>query len=217
MKKQTKEIIIALVVALPFVAAAIFWKQLPGQMAVHFNFKGAADSYGSKPEGLLLLPSINLLVYILLKFLPKLMASPTQFELLEKRLDTLRLAIHCFLAALYLVILRYTLQHGVNVLLFIAYGILLLMLITGNSLNNIKPNHFMGVRTPWTMKNPEVWRKTHYMTSRLWVTVSLVVMCIIPFLSQLQVAIALLFYFTIITIPPLLYSWIIYKKITAFK
>ncbi len=213
MKKQIAEIITLVLLVVPFAAAAVFWNRLPNQMAVHFNFEGAADAYGGKPFGLLLLPCINLLLYFILKYLPRMMATGAQFASLEKRLGVLRLTIHGFITSLYLVILLYTLHQKVNVLLFIAYGIVLLMLITGNYLNNIKPNNFMGVRTPWTMKNPEVWRKTHHLTSRLWVIASLVIMCIIPFLSQLQVATLLLFYFMIIALPPVIYSWVIYKKI----
>ena len=214
MKKQIAEIIEVVLLVVPFAAAAVFWNRLPSQMAVHFNFEGTADAYGGKSFGLLLLlPCINLLLYFILKYLPRMMTAAAQFASLEKRLDVLRLTIHGFITSLYLVILLYTLHQKVNVLLFIAYGIVLLMLITGNYLNNIKPNNFMGVRTPWTMKNPEVWRKTHYLTSRLWVIASLIVMCIIPFLSQLQVATLLLFYCVIIVVPPVIYSWIIYKKI----
>lgn len=213
MKKQTTEISILALLVIPFAAAAVFWSRLPARMAVHFNFEGAPDAYGGKPFGLLLLPCINLLLYFILKYLPAMMATGEQFALLEKRLDAMRLAIHGFITILYLVILLYTLQQKVNVMLFIAYSIVLLMLITGNYLNNIKPNNFMGVRTPWTMKNPEVWRKTHHLTSRLWVIASLIVMCIIPFLPQLQVARLLLFYFIIIALPPVIYSWIIYKKL----
>lgn len=213
MKKQTAEIIILILVAIPFIAAVIFWQQLPNQMAVHFNFKGAVDRYGGKAEGLLLLPCVNLLVYAVLKFLPKKMATLEQFALLEKRLNVLRLAVHAFITVLYLVILLYSLHRQVNVLLFIAYGIVLLMLVAGNYINNIKPNHFIGVRTPWTMKNGEVWRKTHHLASRLWVTASLIVMCVIPFLSQLQVSTLMLCYFMTIALLPVIYSWVIYKKV----
>ncbi len=213
MKKQMIEIIVLVLLVVPFAAAAVFWNRLPNQMAIHFNFEGAADAYGGKPFGLLLLPCINLLLYFIFRYLPKMMGSGEQFALLEKRLDVLRLAIHGFITTLYLVILLYTLYQKVNVLLFIAYGIALLMLITGNYLNNIKPNNFMGIRTPWTMKNPEVWRKTHLLTSRLWVIASLFVMCIIPFLPQLQVAKLLLGYFLTITLLPFIYSYVISKRI----
>jgi uncharacterized membrane protein len=212
MKKNTTEIIILLVLAIPFIAAFIFWDKLPNQMAIHFNFNGEADGFSSKPFGLLMLPVFNVLIWLLLKFLPKIIMPQQQFDLFSKRYVVIRLLVHSFIMALYLAILMYTLQHRTNIILFIAYGILVLLLVIGNYLNNIKPNNFIGVRTPWTMKNAEVWRKTHHLTSRLWVAASLLMMCIIPFVTELQVSVLLIAYFIIITIPPIIYSYIIYKK-----
>jgi uncharacterized membrane protein len=212
MKKNLTEIIILVLLAIPFAVAFIFWDDLPSQMAIHFNFKGEADAYGSKAAGLLMLPLVNLLIYAIFKFLPGMFMNKGQFGLFANRLNIIRLVVHCFITALYIAILLYTLNHQNNILLFIAYGILTVLLVTGNYLNNIKPNYFMGIRTPWTLQNAEVWRKTHHLTSRLWVAASLVMMCIIPFVSQAQVPVLLLIYFIIIAVPPFIYSYIIYKK-----
>ena len=212
MKKNMTELIIWIVLAMPFIAAFIFWDKLPDRMAIHFNFTGDADGFGNKLPGILMLPVINLLIWLLLKFLPKFMMTQQQFDLFSKRYNIIRLLVHSFITALYLVILMFTLQYNTNVLLFIAYGISILLLVTGNYLNNIKPNNFIGIKTPWTLKNADVWRKTHHVTSRLWVAASLIIMCIIPFVSQLLLAKLLIAYFIIIAIPPFIYSYIISKK-----
>ena len=212
MKKNITEMIILIMLTIPFIAAFIFWDKLPNRMAIHFNFNGEADGFGNKPLGLLMLPAINVVIWSLLKVLPKFIMSQTQFDLFSKRYNIIRLLVHSFITALYLVILMYTLQYKTNVLMFLAYGISILLLVIGNYLNNIKPNNFIGIRTPWTMKNAEVWRKTHYVTSRLWVAASLILMCIIPFLSEILLSKLLMLYFIIITIPPIIYSYIIFKK-----
>jgi uncharacterized membrane protein len=212
MKKNTTELIILITLTIPFIAAFIFWDKLPNRMAIHFNFNGEADGFSNKPLGLLMLPVINVVIWSLLKVLPKFIMSQKQFDLFSKRYNIIRLLVHSFITALYLVILMYTLQYKTNVLLFLAYGISILLLVIGNYLNNIKPNNFIGIRTPWTMKNAEVWRKTHYVTSRLWVAASLILMCIIPFLSEILLSKLLMLYFIIITIPPIIYSYIIFKK-----
>jgi len=217
MKRNTAEIIIVLVVAIPFIAAALCWKQLPNQMAVHFNLKGQADGYGGKPIGLLLLPAVNVAIYLLLKFLPKIIPAGDQFALLEKRFTIIRLTVHGFVTLLYLAILLHTLHYAVNLLLLIMYGVLLVSLVTGNYLNNIRPNHFIGVRTPWTMKNPEVWRRTHHLASRMMVVGSLAVMCIIPFLSELVMISFTLGYMLVVSFVPVVYSWMIYSKTESFK
>lgn len=38
----------------------------------------------------------------------------------------------------------------------------LFIAICGNLLYNARPNRYMGIRTPWTLRNEEVWRKTHH-------------------------------------------------------
>jgi uncharacterized membrane protein len=212
MKKNTPEIIILLLLAIPFFVALASWNQLPNQMAVHFNLNGSPDRTGTKAEGLLTLPIVNLLIYLLLKFLPRFFMAKEQFALFEKRYIIIRMVIHCFVTALYILIVMYTLNHHINVLLFIAYGLLMVFLIIGNYLNNIQPNYFIGIRTPWTMNNAVVWRKTHHLTARLWVAASLLVMCIIPFVSQLHLSLLLLLYFFIIIIFPIIYSFIISKQ-----
>lgn len=217
MKKNITELIIWIVLAIPFIAALIFWDKLPDRMAIHFNFNGDADSFGNKPLGILMLPVINLLIWLLLKFLPKVIMTQQQFYLFSKRYNIIRLLVHSFITALYLIILLYTLQHKINVLLFIGYGILILLLVTGNYLNNIKPNNFIGIKTPWTLKNADVWRKTHHLTSRLWVIASLIMMCIIPFVSELLLGKLLIAYFIAIAIPPFIYSYIIFKKQSPLK
>ena len=37
----------------------------------------------------------------------------------------------------------------------------LLLAFIGNYLNKTEPNFFMGIRTPWTLADPEVWARTH--------------------------------------------------------
>ncbi|WP_338206984.1 SdpI family protein [Lactobacillus juensis] len=37
----------------------------------------------------------------------------------------------------------------------------LFFIIFGNYLPKVSPNHVVGIRLPWTLKNTENWRKTH--------------------------------------------------------
>ncbi|HEY8955630.1 SdpI family protein [Chitinophaga sp.] len=39
--------------------------------------------------------------------------------------------------------------------------ILVFLAVCGNLMYNVRPNYFFGIRTPWTLKNETVWRKTH--------------------------------------------------------
>ncbi len=45
----------------------------------------------------------------------------------------------------------------------------------GNYFKVIQPNYFLGIRTPWTLENKEVWKSTHTFASKLWVIGGLVI------------------------------------------
>jgi uncharacterized membrane protein len=36
-----------------------------------------------------------------------------------------------------------------------------MFILIGNLMTRIRPNWFMGIRTPWTLSSDTVWRKTH--------------------------------------------------------
>jgi uncharacterized membrane protein len=46
-----------------------------------------------------------------------------------------------------------------------------MIIILGNYLGKVKPNWFMGIRTPWTLSSDSVWNKTHRLGSRLFIVV----------------------------------------------
>lgn len=52
-------------------------------------------------------------------------------------------------------------------MLFALIGMLFAML--GNYLQTIRPNYFIGIRTPWTLENEQVWKNTHHLGGRLWI------------------------------------------------
>ena len=49
----------------------------------------------------------------------------------------------------------------------ITNGMLILFLIIGNFMGNLRPNYFAGIRTPWTLDDPEIWRATHRIGARI--------------------------------------------------
>jgi uncharacterized membrane protein len=44
----------------------------------------------------------------------------------------------------------------------------LLFAVLGLFMNNLKPNYFIGIRTPWTLEYEDIWQKTHHVASKLW-------------------------------------------------
>lgn len=59
--------------------------------------------------------------------------------------------------------------------------ILLLLAVLGNYLGNLRPNYFVGIRTPWTLEDPDTWRATHRLSARL-ICFGVIVLAVLQFL-----------------------------------
>ncbi|WP_218827636.1 SdpI family protein [Rubricoccus marinus] len=44
---------------------------------------------------------------------------------------------------------------------------ILILGVLGNAMPSLRPNWFFGVRTPWTLRDDDVWRQTHRVTGHL--------------------------------------------------
>jgi uncharacterized membrane protein len=62
--------------------------------------------------------------------------------------------IHMGLLALALHII-----YGMDSILHLSLGYIFIG--TGNLLGKVRPNFFVGIRTPWTLSDDDVWRRTH--------------------------------------------------------
>lgn len=171
MKKFTVIDGAALVVwLLPAVYLFLVYSSLPETVPLHYDINGNVNRYGSKSEllavlGLML--GVQALVYLLLKFLP-LIDPKKQVKYGENTFQKLALGIVIFISAMNIVIVFSTLNHGFKIdkLIFPLIG--LLFVFIGNLLNSVKPNYFVGFKTPWALENEDNWRATHRLASKVW-------------------------------------------------
>jgi uncharacterized membrane protein len=66
-----------------------------------------------------------------------------------------------FLTAVHIVVIGTALGWPVDVPKVIGVGMGLLFMALGNEMGRLRPNWFAGIRTPWTLSDPENWRRTH--------------------------------------------------------
>lgn len=87
--------------------------------------------------------------------------------------------------------------------------------ILGNMMYNIKPNYFIGIRTPWTLKNEEVWKRTHRFGSVAMFGAGLgafVYLLASPADSSSEFLLPLVV--VIGAVIPAIYSYIVYRQVT---
>lgn len=144
-----------------FGAAALFWGRAPERIPVHWNFQGQVDRFGGKFEGLLLLPLIALGVYLLLLLAPRIDPGRANYARFQGAYTAIRIAILALLAlidvGIYAAIFK--VPHAMGHLL--NFGIGALFIVIGGVLGKVRPNWFVGIRTPWTLSSKQSWTRTH--------------------------------------------------------
>ena len=163
--------LVFLVILVPGIYLALTWNQLPAKIPMHFDINGNADRFGNKQELLtivLILPAFSLFIFFLLANIYRI--DPKKYaEENRVRLKRIAFAVVIFMVALTCLII-YSASNGgskFDVSLVLA-AVGLFFAIIGNYLPNLKPNYFAGMRLPWTLENPENWRKTHALAGKLW-------------------------------------------------
>ena len=66
----------------------------------------------------------------------------------------------------------------------------------------------MGIRLPWTLNDEENWVKTHRFGGKLWVAGGFMIIAA----GLLQSEFLLLFAVALMLIPPVVYSYILYRR-----
>ena len=99
------------------------------------------------------------------------------------------------------------------ILLFIG----VLYIILGNYFKTIKSNYFIGIRTPWTLENESVWKKTHELAGKMWFIGGILVVISSLVLDKNSNSIVFLSISGIIILIPIIYSFYIHKEQSKFS
>jgi uncharacterized membrane protein len=186
MKNKLNWLEAALLVA-PLVALLAFWNHLPARVPIHWNLRGEIDGWSSKTF-ILLLPlmslGIILLLHILPRFDPKLGHAAGGQGRMQSVLGILRLVLATFFGVIFWMQLAAALGRSVAVARIVPAATLLLLATIGNYSSNLRPNYFVGLRTPWTLESPETWRATHRLGGRLMFFGSVLLLVLQFFLSE---------------------------------
>jgi uncharacterized membrane protein len=150
-----------LLLAAQFVLAAVTWPYAPDQIPVHWNIQGEIDRYGGRFEGLLALPLVSLGTYLLLLLLPRVDPARANYAHFAGPYAVIRFVTLAFLTAVYGLIHLTIRGYPLDVEVLVPLGVGSLFVVLGNFMGKLRPNWFVGIRTPWTLTSKESWGKTH--------------------------------------------------------
>jgi len=206
-----KEIPLIIIALLPFLYLGYLYADLPDTVPTHWNIEGQIDNWGSKSM-LWIIPFITgFLGYVLMSLAPKI-DPKGQIKQMGAKFYQLKFIIVLFLSVLGLYIIYAVQQQSMSSpkMIFVLIGVFFTAL--GNYFPSVKPNYFIGLRTPWTLVSATVWKKTHRLAGKLWVVGGLLIIMTSLLIPQPQNLTVFLVITMIITIIPIMYSYVWYKQ-----
>ena len=69
-----------------------------------------------------------------------------------------------------------------------------------------------GIKTPWTLSDEDIWRKTHVFAGRLWFWVSIAGLGLSFALTQMALFVFFIVVIAAISLIPIIYSYSLYRK-----
>ncbi|HEY3252380.1 MAG TPA: SdpI family protein [Polyangiaceae bacterium] len=210
MDRNTTRILNWTLIAIGFAVAAWLSPRLPELVPTHWDARGHVNGYLRKPLGVYVLPLTMLGVHAFFGALPRI--APRGFEItpfarVYRLLHTATLAFLLFITVL---ALRAATGEHVPIVQATCVAIGLILMVTGNFLGKVRRNFFLGIRTPWTLANDEVWLRTHRLAGKTFVAAGVLVIAGVALGASVGqcTAVALLAAFV-----PAVYSYLVYRRL----
>ena len=201
-----------LILIVPFVFIPFVWSSLPDQIPIHWNYNGHPNGYAGKAFGLFFIPLLNIALAALFIGLSKIDPKAWMMNVSSEMMKPMRLVITSFMTVIFIVTTLAILYPSINITEAFQYGIPVLFLLLGNFLPTVKPNYFVGVRTPWTLHDPDNWRMTHRLAGRLWVVASVIYLVLEVVLGGQVPQPMFWTYLGIIALVPIVYSFVLFQR-----
>ena len=196
---------------LTLVAWLIALPHLPATMPIHWGANGEADGFATKINAMILTVGIMVLIYFIIAFVPRIDPRKENYKYFSK---TYNILLNAVLLLFFFVNMSTILQGlGYNVPMSYIAPIMagLVFIIIGNFLQRVRSNYFMGIRTPWTLSNETVWKKTHRLSGKLFFIGGLLIL-ISAFLPDGYKSVIMWGSIVLCVAIPYLYSYLAYKK-----
>lgn len=205
-----KEIPLILLSALPAALLAYIWTSLPAQVPMHWDINGNVNRYGEKSE-MFFLAFIPLFLYLLLLVIP-VIDPKKRMDAMGSKFYSIRLLTTIFISVLFTFIIYSTKEGSLANPNYIFILIGAFFMVLGNYFTTIKPNYFIGIRTPWTLESESVWKSTHRLAAKLWIPGGLIIV-VSGFIFAEQTTLIIFTTVTIIiALIPIAYSYVQYRK-----
>lgn len=200
----------AAVIVAVLLGTLVAYPQLPNIVPTHWDAQGHINGWGPKWSLLVYGPGLMLFIVLMFSALPWL--SPKKFEVDSFRATYLyiMIVIVAMLAYCQILILVTALGVVLDVSRAIEGGVCLLIALLGNVLGKVRRNFFVGIRTPWTIANEQVWNATHRFAARTLFAGGLIGLIAVIFRAPFWLPVTTIMVAAVI---PVIYSLMLYKRL----
>ncbi len=213
MNKIRADIISLVFVATAFIVAAVLYPSLPEQIPTHWNASGEVDGYIKKPGGVVIMPAMALVTYVIMKLIPVISPKGFRTDKFSDVIGVLQVTLVGFMSIVAVLVLLEARGLNVRINDMIIAGTGLLFVIIGNYLGKVRKNFFIGIRTPWTLTSDEVWNRTHRIGGKLFMLSGVIIWIGALFRLPLSWTVAVAVGLVLI---PVVYSYFLYRRIEGF-
>lgn len=206
----------AIVLAAVVLSLAVY-THLPAKVPTHWNAAGQVDGYSSRMVGAFLLPGVMLAFAAMFAVLPAI--SPRGFDLegKSKAYRGVVIALLLFLFAIHVQLLLAAFGRSGSMTTFLPILIGALFVVLGNYLPKFRRNFFVGIRTPWTLADEDVWFRTHRFGGVLFVIAGVALMVVGPFLAGGAAEFVVIGLVVAASLGSAVYSFVIYRRTVGSK
>lgn len=196
-------------------AAITYWAfpRLPETIVSHWGLNWNPNGHSNK-DILLWLSALPFALLLLFYYLPKLdplQKMPENAARNTAKYAQLGLMMATFIGGINALVVAYNLALDINMPTVFSLLFAGLFFALGRVLRDVKPNWFLGIRTPWTLSSEEVWQKTHRVTGKLFEATGICMAAVALFVPQMAV-IVMLALAVGCSIAAVIYSYILWRK-----
>jgi uncharacterized membrane protein len=161
MRKLGRYWLAVTLVAAAFATSVVLYARLPAIIPTHWNAAGLIDGWMAKSRGAFVVPGASLVIVALLILLEPIRIQEDADDLKARHYPTIVAGVAgvCFFANLWVLFAGMGWNRAFPSHMAVAVGLLLVVL--GNSLGKVRQNGMVGIRTPWTLADEEVWARTN--------------------------------------------------------
>ncbi|HET8934305.1 MAG TPA: SdpI family protein [Polyangiales bacterium] len=200
-----------LILALTIAGSAWCYPSLPARLVTHWNAAGQPDGHMAKASGVVVLPLLMCVLGLLLSALPRVSPKALAPDGFTRAYYLMTSAILGLLALVQGLILATGAGIAVDIKRWVPAAMGGLFIVLGNLLSKTKKNFFVGIRTPWTLANDEVWSRTHRFGGKVFVVVGVLLIVVAALRGSIM---SVVIGAVLAGLIPAVYSYLQYRRLS---